>query len=256
MKKITAILLALMLTLSAIPALAETLVVATNAEFPPFEYVEGEEIVGLDIDIAREIAKDLGWDFEVQSMAFDAIVPAVASGKATIAIAGMTINDERKMSVDFSDPYYNAKQACIVLKDGTVTDGETLKDKTIGVQQGTTGDFAAEEYTATDKVMRYNKALDAVMELAGGKLDAVIIDAPVAANLVASMNNENLVVLDNIEFGDEFYGIAVQKGNADLLASINATIERINSDGTMDALLLKYFPVTEEAAEEEETAAE
>lgn len=104
--------------------------------------------------------------------------------------------------------------------------------------------------------MRYNKALDAVMELAGGKLDAVIIDAPVAANLVASMNNENLVVLDNIEFGDEFYGIAVQKGNADLVASINATIERINTDGTMDELLLKYFPVEEEAAEDAEAAAE
>lgn len=256
MKKLTALLLSLVLALGVVPAMAETLIVATNPEFPPFEYVEGEDVVGLDIDIAREIAKDLGWEVEVQSMAFDAIVPAVASGKATIAIAGMTINDERKMSVDFSDPYYNAKQACIVLKDGAVTDGETLKDKVIGVQQGTTGDFAAEEYTAADKVMRYNKALDAVMELAGGKLDAVIIDAPVAANLVASMNNENLVVLDNIEFGDEFYGIAVQKGNADLVASINATIERINTDGTMDELLLKYFPVEEEAAEDAEAAAE
>ena len=256
MKKFTALLLSLVLALGVVPAMAETLIVATNPEFPPFEYVEGEDVVGLDIDIAREIAKDLGWEVEVQSMAFDAIVPAVASGKATIAIAGMTINDERKMSVDFSDPYYNAKQACIVLKDGVVTDGETLKDKVIGVQQGTTGDFAAEEYTAADKVMRYNKALDAVMELAGGKLDAVIIDAPVAVNLVASMNSENLVVLDNIEFGDEFYGIAVQKGNADLVASINATIERINTDGTMDELLLKYFPVEEEAAEDAEAAAE
>ena len=250
MKKLFALVLALSLALCAASALGETLIVATNPEFPPFEYMDGEEVAGLDIDIGREIAKDLGWDFEVQSMAFDSIIPAITSGKATVAITGMTITDERKLSLDFSEPYYNAKQACVVLAGGTVTDGETLKDKLIGVQLGTTGDLQAENFTSTDKVMRYSKALDAMMELAGGKLDAVIVDAPVAANLVASMNNDQLVILDNVEFADEFYGVGVKKGSDELLASINATIERINTDGTMDALLQKYFGEDAEAAED------
>lgn len=245
MKKIVAVLLVLVM-MSASAALADTLVVATNPEFPPFEYVEGDTAVGLDIDLAAEIAKDLGMDLQVDSMAFDSIIPAIQSGKADITITGMTITDERKLTIDFSEPYYNAKQACIVKVGGAVTDGETLKGCMIGVQTGTTGDYAAEDYTDTDKVQRYSKALDAVLELAGGKIDAVIVDAPVAANILAAMNNSELQVLDNIEFGDEFYGVGIAKGKEDLLASINATIERVNTDGTMEALLLKYFPTVAE----------
>lgn len=95
---------------------------------------------------------------------------------------------------------------------------------------------------------RYSKALDAVLELAGGKIDAVIVDAPVAANILAALNNPELQLLDNVEFGDEFYGVGVAKGKEDMLASINATIERVNSDGTMEALLLKYFPTESDEA--------
>ena len=250
MKKMIAAVLSLMLALSALPALAETLTVATNAEFPPFEYVEGEEVVGLDIDIAKEIAKDLGLEMVVESMAFDSVVPSVATGKADLAIAGLTVTDERKMSVAFSDTYYNAKQACIVLKDGAVTDGETLKDKVIGVQLGTTSDLVAGEYTDPDsKVMRYNKALDGVLDLLGGKIDAVIVDAPVAKNLVESMQNEKMTILENVEFSDEAFAVAVKKGNQELIDAINATIARINSDGTMEQLMNKYFGTGEAAAE-------
>ena len=241
MKKFAALLLSLVMMTTAFAALADTLVVATNPEFPPFEYVEGEEIVGIDMDIAAEIAKDLGWELEKESMEFASIVNAVKSGQATVGIAGMTINDERKLNVDFSEPYYNAKQAVIVNVKGTVTDADTLKDKIIGVQLGTTGDSAAEGYTAVDNVMRFPKALDAVMELAGGKLDAVIIDKPVAEQLVKAMNNPELMILDNVPFEDEFFGIAIAKGNEELLASINATLARINEDGTMAAILAKYF---------------
>lgn len=253
MKKIISLLLALMLTMTAASAMADTLVVATNPEFPPFEYVEGDAIVGLDMDIAAEIAKDLGWELQIESMEFGAIVAAVATGKANVAITGMTINDERKLSVDFSEPYYNAKQACIVNVKGTVLDAETLKDKIIGVQLGTTGDSTAETYTATDNVQRFAKALDAVLELAGNKIDAVIIDKPVAESLLKSLNDPDLKILDNIEFADEFFGIAVTKGNEDLVASINKTLARINEDGTMDAILAKYFG-DDNAAEEDKAA--
>lgn len=251
MKKLIALALAMVMALTAMTVLAEekkTLVVATNPEFPPFEYVEGDDIVGLDMDIAAEIAKDLGWELQIESMEFASIVSAVHSGKADVAITGMTINEERKLSVNFSEPYYNAKQACIVNVNGTVVDAETLKGKQIGVQLGTTGDSAAEGYTAVDNVQRFNKALDAVLELAGNKIDAVIIDLPVAQSLLASLNDPNLKILDNIDFADEFFGIAVNKSDAELLASINKTLERINTDGTMDAILAKYFG-KEEAAE-------
>ncbi len=250
MKKLIALVLAMVMVLTALTVLAEekkTLVVATNPEFPPFEYVEGDDIVGLDMDIAAEIAKDLGWELQIESMEFASIVSAVHAGKADIAVTGMTINDERKLTVNFSEPYYNAKQACIVNVNGTVVDAETLKGKQIGVQLGTTGDSAAETYTDVDSVQRFNKALDAVLELAGNKIDAVIIDLPVAQSLLASLNNPDLKILDNIPFEDEFFGIAVNKNETELLDAVNATLVRINSDGTMDAILAKYFGKEQEA---------
>ncbi len=253
MKKLFSVLLAIMLASVSMAAMAEgTLIAATNPEFPPFEYVENDVVVGLDADIAAEIAKDLNMEIKIESMEFPAIIPAVMAGKANIGIAAMTITEERKTSVDFSDPYYNAKQVCIVKVGGKVVDEATLKDALIGVQEGTTGDYAAEEISAN--IQRYPKALDAVMELAGGKLDAVIVDAPVASNIMAALNNKDLILLEGVEFADEFYGIAVPKGNQELLDAINATVKRIQEDGTLDALIEKYFPSVEAPAEAEPTA--
>lgn len=246
MKKVTSLLVACMLMFVFTTAVAEggTLIMATNPEFPPFEYVEGDMVVGLDADIAAEIAKDLGMELKIESMAFNSVVPAIASGQADVGIAAMTITEERLLNVDFSDSYYNAKQACIVKKGGVVVDQETLYAALIGVQEGTTGDLLVsdDEAYAAAKVSAYPKALDAVLDLLGGKLDAVVVDAPVAANLLAALNNEDLMVLEGIEFADEYYGIAVAKGREDLLASINATIARITEDGTLEALIEKYFP--------------
>ena len=217
MKKLFVFALAALMALSCVSALAgqadKTLNVATNPEFPPFEYVEGDESVGLDMDIAAEIAKDLGWTLNIVPMSFDSTINEVYSGKCDVAITGLTITDERRLSVDFSTAYYNARQACIVRKNGKVVDADTLKGTLIGVQLGTTGDLTAEEYTDFDKVMRYNKALDAMLELQGGKLDAVIVDLPVALNLLASVNDDNLYVLDSITFADEYFGIAVKRVN-------------------------------------------
>jgi polar amino acid transport system substrate-binding protein len=224
---------------------AGTLTMGTNAEFPPFEYVEGDAVVGVDAEIAAEIAKDLGLELVIENMAFDSVIPALVSGQIDIGVAAMTVKPERLNSVDFSKTYYNARQACIVRKDGGVTDGETLYGAAIGVQNGTTGDYAAEEYSET--IERYAKALDAVLELAGGKLDAVIVDAPVAQNIIDALGDDNLILLDNIAFEDEFYAVAIPKGKPELVESINQTIDRITQDGTLDAILLKYFPATEEA---------
>ncbi|MDR1600712.1 MAG: transporter substrate-binding domain-containing protein [Oscillospiraceae bacterium] len=232
------------LVLAAGTALAAgTLTMGTNAEFPPFEYVEGDDVVGVDVEIAAEIAKDLGLDLVIENMAFDSVIPALVSGQIDIGVAAMTVKPERLNSVDFSNTYYNARQACIVRKDGKVADEETLAGAAIGVQNGTTGDYAAEEYSQT--IERYAKALDAVLELAGGKLDAVIVDAPVAQNILDALGNDDLILLDNIAFEDEFYAVAVPKGKPDLVESINKTIDRITQDGTLDAILLKYFPATE-----------
>ncbi|GHU71767.1 basic amino acid ABC transporter substrate-binding protein [Clostridia bacterium] len=243
--KIVSLLTAVLLILSMNAALAEgTLTMGTNAEFPPFEFVEGDTVVGVDAEIAAEIAKDLGLTLVIENMAFDSIIPALVSGQIDIGVAAMTVKEERLNSVDFSITYYNARQACIVRKDGKVVDEETLKGAAIGVQNGTTGDYAAEEYSET--IERYGKALDAVLELAGGKLDAVIVDLPVAQNIIAALNNPNLVLLDNIEFADEFYAVAIPKGNPELVEAINKTINRINEDGTLYAILLKYFPTTDD----------
>lgn len=245
MKKLTALCMVCILLFTAGLALAEgkTLVVATNPEFPPFEYVEGNNIVGLDIDIAAEVAKDLGMEIAVEAMEFPAIIPSLNAGKADLGIAGMTVTEERKMNVDFSDTYYNAIQACVVKEGTAITDFDALQKAVIGVQEGTTGDFIVSEYPDAE-ILRFPKGLDAFMELANGKIDAVVIDAPVAANILKALNNQALETIE-MPFEDEFYAIALPKGSTELLEAVNATIKRIQEDGTLEALIEKHFPSAE-----------
>ncbi|NLO84522.1 MAG: basic amino acid ABC transporter substrate-binding protein [Clostridiales bacterium] len=242
MKKILAMILATMMVLGCVGAVAEgDFVMATNAEFAPFEYKEDDgSIIGFDIEIAAEIAKDLGKTLKIEDMAFASVVPAVQTGKADIGIAAMTITDERLANVDFSTPYFIATQACITKDGSVVVDAESLKDKKIGVQEGTTGQVTAETFTAVENVSAFAKAIDAVTDLKNGKIDAVIVDLPVAKNILTAMNDATLIMLD-IEFEAENYGIAIKKGNAELVESINATLARITEDGTLDAITAKYF---------------
>lgn len=238
MKKLLATVLAIMMLLSTTAMAEGALVMATNPEFAPFEYVENGEVVGFDVDLATEIAKDLGVDLQIESMAFDSIIAAIQTGKADVGIAGMSITEERLLTVDFSIPYINAKQAVIVLASSDIKQSADIKDKLIGVQLGTTGDLLASEQSAT--VERYQKALDAVLELKGGKLDAVVIDLPVANNIVTSLGATDLVILDDDFFESEEYGIAIAKNQPELLESINATITRLKEDGSIDAMYAKY----------------
>ena len=248
MKKLFAIALALVLALSAVSAIAETIIVATNPEYPPFEYVEGEETIGYDIDMWKAIAEKAGLEYEIEAMDFDAVISAVAADPNTVGLSGISITDERKLTVDFSKGYINAGLVVIVKADSGYETADQLKGKLIGVQLGTTSDFAAEEITGMENVAQYKTFLNAVMDLQGNKLDAVIIDKPVGQAILASMNDPSLVIVD-MGLQADWYGIEVNKNNPELLAKINAALVELETEGFFEQLAVKYFSSTEEAAE-------
>ena len=194
------------------------LVMATNAEFEPWEYYEGSEIVGIDVEIAQAIADKLGMELEVEDMAFDSIIPAVTSGKADFGAAGMTVDETRKKSIDFTDTYANASQVIIVKEDSGITGSADLADKKIGVQLGTTGDLLSTDLVGDGNVERYNKGFEAVQALLQGKIDAVVIDSAPAKVFVEQ--SEGLKVCEEA-MSQEEYAIAVAKGNTEMLDKID-----------------------------------
>ena len=207
-----------------------TLVMATNAEFPPYEFHEGGEIVGIDVEIARAIATEMGMDFEIEDIAFDSIIPEVTSGKADFGAAGMTVTEDRKQSVDFSDPYATATQVVIVKEGSEIASVDDLTGKTIGVQLGTTGDIYVEDVEGAT-VERYNKGFEAVQALGQDKIDAVVIDGEPAKVFVSQ--NEGLKILDEA-FTTEEYAICVKKGN-------NAAIAKLKESGELQEIVDKYI---------------
>lgn len=215
------------------------LVMATNAEFEPWEYYEGSEIVGIDVEIAQAIADKLGMELEVEDMAFDSIIPAVTSGKADFGAAGMTVDETRKKSVDFTDTYANASQVIIVKEDSEITGSADLTDKKIGVQLGTTGDLLSSELAGDENVERYNKGFEAVQALLQGKIDAVVIDSAPAKVFVEQ--SEGLKVCEEA-MSQEEYAIAVKKGNTEMLDKINGALKELKEDGTIDEIINKYIP--------------
>ncbi len=221
----------------------DTLVMATNAEFPPYEYHEGDEVVGIDVDIASAIAEELGMELKVEDMAFDSIIPAVTSGKADIGAAGMTVTPDREESVAFTDTYAHATQVIIVKEDSDITGPDDLVGKTIGVQLGTTGDlYATDIEDAT--VEQYNKGFEAVQALTQDKIDAVIIDGEPAKEFVAE--SEGLKILDEA-FTEEDYAIAVAKDNTELVEKINDALATLKESGKLDEIIAKYISADSEA---------
>ena len=223
----------------------QVLSMATNAEFPPYEYVEGEDVVGIDVDIAQAIADKLGMELKVDNINFDSIIPAITSGKDDIGVAGMTVTDERKKNVDFTDSYATGVQVVIVREDSKITDVKDLTTKgannTIGVQLGTTGDI----YCTSDiqdkgfgKVQQFNKGADAVQALVSGKIDCVVIDNQPAKEFVKA--NKGLKILDT-EYVTEDYAIAVAKDNTELKDKINGALNELKADGTIQKILDKYI---------------
>lgn len=213
------------------------LVMVTNAEFPPYEYYENNTIVGIDADIARAIADQMGMELEIQDMAFDSLIPAIQSGKADFTAAGMTVNEDRLKNVDFTDTYAQAAQVIIVKKDSPLASPDDLTGKKIGVQTGTTGDIYADDIENAE-VQRFNKGMEAVMALNQGKIDAVIIDREPAKIFVKE--NEGLKILDEA-FTEEEYAIAVKKGNTELLDKMNAAIKELKESGELQKIVDKYI---------------
>ncbi|MGD9568288.1 MAG: transporter substrate-binding domain-containing protein [Sedimentibacter sp.] len=221
-----------------------TIVMYTNAEFAPFEYFEGEKVVGVDADIAQEIAKDLGKEVVIEHIDFDSLIPSLVAGKADFVAAGMTITPEREESIDFSIPYVESIQNIISTKDAELKSMEDLKGKKIGVQLGTTGDLAVTDainledgalYNSGAEVKTYGNALEASQDLLTGRIDAVVIDKLPAEEIVKN----NVDKLVTAKFGEisEAYGIAVEQGNTELLESINATLQRLLDEGKIEEFI-------------------
>lgn len=224
-------------------ALADgVLTVGTNAEFPPFEYVDDNgEPDGFDIALIKAIGEKLGVEVVVENMEFDSLVAAIGS-KIDVAIAGMTVTDERKESVDFSDAYYDAVQYVIVPEGSDIASAADLSGKAIGVQMGTTGDFIATDDVEGSEVSRYNKGVDAVNDLINGRVDCVIIDKNPALVFESTFEGQvKAVPGEQFEFGTEQYAIALPKGDTALVSQVNAALKEIRDDGTFDELVKQYI---------------
>ncbi|MBQ3550260.1 MAG: transporter substrate-binding domain-containing protein [Clostridia bacterium] len=264
MKKLISLILALVMVF-AICALAgcggsddeKTLVMATNAAFPPYEYYEGGKIVGIDAEIAAEIAKKLDMKLEIKDIEFDSIVAGVSSGKYDMGMAGMTVTEDRLKSVNFTTSYAKGIQSVIVLENSeyasfedfyTGFDAEEnpvgVKDGIkIGVQMGTTGDIYASDDPENwgfgkDKVAQYNTGADAVQALLTGKVTAVIIDNEPAKAYVAA--NKGLKILEG-SYAEEDYAICLAKNNTELLNKINKALDELIKDGTVKKIVDKYI---------------
>jgi len=243
MKKVFAILMALCMMLSAAAALADTLTMGTNAAFPPYEYYENDQIVGIDAEIAAAIAEKLGMELVIEDMEFNSIISAVQTGKIDFGMAGMTVTPERQQSVNFSDTYAEGVQAIIVKEgsdiksaDDLFAEGATWK---IGVQEATTGDIYCTGDFGDERVFKYKVGADAVEALKTGKVDCVIIDNNPAKAYVDM--NEGLVILET-EYTQEEYAIAVALENTELLEKINAALKELWEEGKIQEILEKYIP--------------
>ena len=223
---------------------AGTLIMATNAEFPPYEFHEGGEIVGIDAEVAAAIAEKLGMGFQIEDMAFDSIIPAVTSGKASFGMAGMTVTEERLQNVDFSDSYATGVQVVIVKEGSAIATVDDLfaegANNLVGVQTGTTGDIYATgdiEDEGLGTIERFNKGADAVLALTQDKIDCVIIDNEPAKEFVAA--NEGLVILDTA-YAEEDYAICFAK-DSELTEQVNGALKELIADGTVQSIIDKYI---------------
>ena len=276
MKKLIAVAMALCMLVGAVCLLGScdkadenTLVMATNAAFPPYEYKDGDKIVGIDAEIAAAIAEKLGMKLEIMDVDFGAVLTGVAEGKYDMGMAGITVTDERKLTMDFSNTYATGIQVIIVNDGSTITslddlwnfneegDPISLKntDIKIGVQQDTTGDIYSSDAIAkwgfndlnedgsikNDRVVRYKTGAEAVQALKTGKVDCVIIDNEPAKSFVSVNEGIHILGGDN-QYAVEDYAICVDKGNTELLDKINKALAELKADGTIDGIINKYIP--------------
>ncbi|MCS7011530.1 MAG: basic amino acid ABC transporter substrate-binding protein [Anaerolineales bacterium] len=237
---LTALILASLALAGCAPS-AEKITVATDATWPPFEYVDPttQEIIGFDIDLIKAIAENQGLEIEIVNVPWDSLLAGMAQCQYDIAISAMTITEERKQSFNFSDPYFAAGQIVTVQASNTdIKSKNDLAGKTVGVQLGTTGDIEAQKIAGAT-VKNYDDIGLAFQDLINGQIDAVIADNPLALGYVGK-NPDKLKVVGEV-FTDEYYGIAVCKNKTELLEKINAGLAAVKAQGLLEELTQKWI---------------
>ncbi len=245
MKKLIALVIVAMLALTAFSALAENgkLVMATNCAFPPYEYYEGSEPTGIDVEIVKLIAEELGYEFVMEDMEFGAIITGVQQGKYDVGAGAITITEERKQNVNFTTPYETAIQQVVVLADSELNSMDDIRAAdgiVIGVQQDTTGHYYVQDDLCADnnnKVNPYPVAATAIQALKSGAVDAVVVDNGPAQEFVAGDDSLLMFVSD---CPVEEYGFCFAKENTELFEAFNAKLEEKLADGTIEAILTKF----------------
>ena len=229
---------ALVLSLSVSAMAKDKIFVGTNAEFPPFEYLEKGEVTGFDIELVNELGKVMDADVKVLDMSFDGLLPALQMKKVDLVIAGMTATEERKKTVSFTQPYYTASQV-IIVKEGnnSIKSFDDLKGKKVAVMLGFTGDTIVSEIEGVS-IERFNAAYAGIMALQADKVEAVVLDSEPAKNYVKQ--NPGLILAE-ADAEQEEYAIALRKNDKALLEKVEKALAEIKANGTYDALIKKYF---------------
>lgn len=235
MKKIVVLLISLLFISGC--GNKDTLVMVTEAGFAPYEYYENGEIVGVDVDIAKQIAKKLGKELEIKDVAFDSIVNEVKTGKADFGAAGISYNEERAEEVDFTINYATSKQIIVVRENSNISKKEDLENLTIAVQLGSVGDSYVTQNYENAKIIRQKKYLAAIEDLKTGKADCVVMDELPAKAILKE--NTNLKILDTELFTDS-YGMIVKKGNKELLDAINEVLQQLLDEGKIEEYIINH----------------
>lgn len=208
--------------------------VATSPDFPPFESLDGSEVVGIEVDILQAITEKLGMEMKLEQMDFESVIPGVQAGKFDIGMSGITITEDRQKNCDFTNPYFMASQAIVVTPDSPITCKADLEGKKVSVQTGTT----AEEYCMDNgyEVLAFTANNDAASALTTGKVDAWVVDNEVAVALAAQ---QGLTVLDEA-MTSEPYAFAFAKGSDELVQSFNESLQKLMDDGSVQKIFDKY----------------
>ena len=215
------------------------LTMSTNAQFPPYEMTTDDGgFEGIDVEIATAIAEKLGLELDILDMDFDSALLAVQQGKSDIVMAGVTVNEDRQLVMDFTDSYATGVQV-IIVKEGSDVTIDNMGEGLIGTQRGTTGNIYCTDDYGEDHVIAYDDGIVAVQDLLNGKVDAVVIDKAPAQEFVSA--NPGLVILDT-EYANEDYAIGVAKGNTALVDAVNGALAELTADGTIQSIIEKYIP--------------
>lgn len=223
----------------------KTLRIVTDAAYAPFEYQDKGEIVGFDIDFIKAVAKEAGYNLNIEHVGWDPVFVEVKGKTADVGISSITINDERKQTYDFSVPYFLSKQEILVPKDSNIKSAEDLKGKVVAVQNGTTGQEAVEALLGknSDKIKKFENNNLAILELKGGGADAVVADNSVVETYVKNNPNDNFkFIVDDGAFDKEFYGLMFAKGSK-LKADFDKGINKVIDNGTYGKIYEKWFKV-------------